>query len=77
MKSFEYHLEADKGQLLIDVPEEMIGKKLKVLLMEDEEGYVKRFDEMPVEERLKVLEQYKGIVKYPDFPIDKYDVYDQ
>lgn len=33
--------------------------------------------EFELKRDLKILEQFEGTVKYPDFPIDKYDVYKQ
>lgn len=35
--------------------------------------------QMPIEieERLAAIQSFLGKAKYPDFPIDKYDVYDQ
>jgi hypothetical protein len=77
MKSIEYVLHVDEGPIVIDIPNEMKGKKLKISLTEDFPGAVVKFSELPLEERLTVLEQYKGKAKFPNFPIDKYDVYEQ
>lgn len=48
MKPVEYFMNADGGQILIDIPEEMQGKKLKVVVMEDEAEKVKKFHELPL-----------------------------
>ena len=76
---------AHEGKLTVEVPEEFDEKELEVIVLFSREQAmernndepVKKFHEMPVDERLKVLEQYKGTAKFPDFPISKYDVYDQ
>lgn len=75
---------AHEGRLTIEVPKEFDEKELEVIvLFPEEQGLktrdtpVKKFHEMPVDERLKILEQYKGSARFPDFPISKYDVYDQ
>ncbi|MGI8635274.1 MAG: hypothetical protein ACR2KZ_07710 [Segetibacter sp.] len=83
---------AHKGILSVQVPKEFEERELEVIILstiENEikevpanEGMnnaeeVKKFNELPGEERLKILEQYKGTAKYPEFPFNKYDVYDQ
>lgn len=77
MRPLEYILNAEGGQIVIEMPGEMQGKKLKVVVMEEEEGEVKKFHELPVKERLRILQQYKGTAKYPDVEINEYDVYEQ
>jgi hypothetical protein len=77
MKPLELLVNTQGGQIVIDVPDEMRGKNLKVLVMEVEGDKIDKFSELPVKERLKLLEQYIGSAKYPNFPVDKYDVYDQ
>lgn len=77
MGAVEYILNADGDKLEIDVPKDLQGKEVRVLVMEHRHERVKRFDEMPVEERLRVLETYRGTAKFPDVPFDKYDVYEQ
>lgn len=85
MEALKLKAIAHEGKLTVEVPEEFDEKELEVIVLyantqafktHDDEP-VKKFHEMPVEERLKVLEQYKGTAKFPDFPISKYDVYDQ
>ena len=77
MKQMEYYVNGKEEQIVIDVPKELRGKLLKVVVMENEEENLRKFSEMPVEERLRVLEEFKGSAKYPDVQINKYDVYDQ
>ncbi len=82
---------AREGVLSVRVPKEFEDKELEVIILSDEKNFevsegekiltqkkeVKKFHEIPPAERLKILEQYKGTAKFPDFPINKYDVYDQ
>jgi len=79
METLEFIKKAEGGKIIIEVPENLEGKELKVLVMEKEpeEGEIKKFSEMPVEERLKILKQFQGTAKYPNVEINKYDVYDQ
>lgn len=76
MEALHYALKAEGDKLIIDIPPELNGKYLNVIITEDE-NETKKFHELPVEERLKILQQYTGTAKYPNFPTDKYDVYDQ
>ena len=69
---------AKEGKLTVAVPEEYNGREVEVTIenLEEKEDN-RKFSEMSVEERLTVLEKYKGIAPYPDFPFDKYNVYEQ
>ncbi|HEX8461494.1 MAG TPA: hypothetical protein VF623_08690 [Segetibacter sp.] len=75
MKPIEYFIDGGE-QIVIDIPQDMQGKRLKVVVTETEEN-VKKFHELPVKDRLKILQQFKGSAKFPEVQIDKYDVYDQ
>ncbi len=77
METLEFIKKAEGGKIIIEVPENLEGKGLKVLVMENEEEKVKKFHEMPQEERLRILKQYAGTAKYPDADTDKYSVYEQ
>ncbi len=76
MKNFRITAIAQNGKVVFEVPESFNGKELEITIAEREDQ-VKKFHEMPVEERIKILEQYKGKAKYPDTSIDKYEVYEQ
>jgi hypothetical protein len=76
METLEFIKTAKDGKIIIDVPEALEGKEVKVLVIEENED-IKKFHLMPVAERIKILEQYKGSAKYPDAETNKYDVYDQ
>jgi len=89
METFETIQKVVDGKILIDLPEEFNNKDEKVAIAAesefgDEEDHddlnddeLKRFHELSGEERLRILQQFAGSAKYPDFPINKYDVYDQ
>lgn len=79
MQELEYIKKAEGGKIVIDIPEEFDGKELRVSIsavtnLEDDE---KNWHLLPAEKKLQILQQFKGTAKYPDVPINKYDVYDQ
>ncbi len=81
MEKLEYITKSEGGKVVLDIPAQLEGKKLKVVVTEDyddiKDDELKRFRELPVEDRLRILQQFAGSAKYPDFPINKYDVYYQ
>lgn len=77
METLEFIKKAEGGKIIIDVPENLEGKELKVLVMEQNGNEIKKFRDLPVEERIKILKQFEGTAKYPDAETNKYDVYDQ
>jgi hypothetical protein len=79
METLEFIKRAEGGKIIIEVPEDLEGKELriKVTEKEPEDEELKKFRDMKPEERLRHLEQFRGKAKYPYFPITKYDVYDQ
>jgi hypothetical protein len=78
MEVLEYIKKAEGGKIVIEVPEQLDGKELLVLVREKIEFDVKNeFDKMSSQERLAYVMQFCGTAKYPDYPVDKYDVYDQ
>lgn len=76
MEALHYALKAEGDTITIEIPNELKGKYLKVVVTEDEKDTLK-FHELPVEERLRILNQFNGTAKYPDLPTDQFDVYDQ
>jgi hypothetical protein len=78
METLEFIKKAEGGKIILDIPENLQGKELMIKVSEqDENDEIKKFKDMPLEERLRVLKQYQGTAKYPDTDVSKYDVYDQ
>ncbi len=73
---------AHKGVLTIPVPKKFEEKELDVIILSDGDN---KEDDVEMEEKRKKQHEEKvrtlmsivGTAKYPDFPITKYDVYDQ
>ena len=79
MEVLEYIKKAEGGKIVIEVPEQLHGKELLVIVREKVEGDddYNKFQKMSSQERKAHLMQFCGTAKYPDYPIDKNDVYDQ
>lgn len=78
MEILEFVKKAEDGKIILDIPENLQGKELMIKVSEqDANDEVKKFKDLPLEERLKVLKQYQGTAKYPNADVSKYDVYDQ
>lgn len=79
MQHLEYTKKAEGGRIVIDVPEEFEGKELRISIsvLKNLEESEENWHLLPGKKRLEILEQFKGTAKYPDFPISKYDVYEQ
>ena len=67
---------ADKGILTVPVPKEFEDKELDVIILTHPEVQ-KNDEDRDHKEKVKRLLAIVGAAKYPDFPITKYDVYDQ
>lgn len=66
------------GKLTVDVPEEYDDKELEIMIISSKEK--ENDDNGKLEEekrRRKALLSIVGTAKHPDFPMTKYDVYDQ
>ncbi len=65
------------GKLTVAVPEEYDNKELEIMIVSSKDREKKN----PVmEEKKRKIKEFLSIVgtaKYPDFPMTKYDVYDQ
>ena len=65
------------GKLTVSVPEEFDEKELELMIISSKEkkkdGQEKKEKERNIGEMMSIV----GAAKYPDFPITKYDVYDQ
>jgi hypothetical protein len=78
METLEFIKKAEGGKIIIDVPESLEGKKVKVQVTEyNVFEHPEDWSKLPGAERLKILEQFKGKAKYPDADTNKYDVYNQ
>jgi hypothetical protein len=65
------------GKLTVAVPEEFDEKELEIMIISSKE---KKSDTQEILEKKRKIEELLSIVgtaKYPDFPMTKYDVYDQ
>ncbi len=82
MEAIKTKAVAHKGVLTIPVPKEFEEKELDVIILSDGDN---KEDDVEMEEKRKKQHEEKvrtlmsivGTAKYPDFPITKYDVYDQ
>ena len=79
MRQLEYIQKAKGGKIVIDLPEEFEGKEVKILIsaVESSEENKESWHLLPVEQKLQILQRFKGTAKFPDAQINKYDVYDQ
>ncbi len=72
---------AHKGVLTISIPKEFEEKELDVIILLDddknESEELEEYKKQQHEEKVKRLMSIVGKAKFPDFPITKYDVYDQ
>ncbi len=72
---------AHNGVLTIPVPKEFEEKELDVIILSDgnknERAELEEYKKQQHEEKVKRLMSIVGKAKFPDFPITKYDVYDQ
>ncbi len=73
---------AHKGVLTIPVPKEFEEKELDVIILSDGNNKVENENmeekgKKQHEEKVRTLMSIVGTAKYPDFPVTKYDVYDQ
>lgn len=70
------------GKLTVSVPEEFDEKELELMIISSKEkkgGDEKNMDEEKINEdkRREKFMKIFGSAKHPDFPMTKYDVYDQ
>ena len=72
---------AKHGILTLNVPHQFDERELEVIVLSDNEikSPIELMNEKKLAQQEKVLRLMKvvGTAKYPDAPIDKYDVYDQ
>lgn len=61
----------------VRVPKEFEDKELEVIILSGDINFNGNNKEKIHEEKVKRLLSIVGAAKYPDFPITKYDVYEQ
>ena len=65
------------GKLTVSVPEEYDNKELEIMIVSSKEQEEDQNEPVKTKRNIKELLSIVGAAKYPDFPITKYDVYDQ
>ena len=65
------------GILTLAVPEEFDGKELEIMIISSKEMKNDNEEKIKDNERRKAFMNLVGSAKHPDFPITKYDTYDQ
>ncbi|MEO8823640.1 MAG: hypothetical protein ABI366_08695 [Ginsengibacter sp.] len=66
------------GKLTVAVPEEYDNKELEIMIISSKEKENDDYRKLAEEKRRrKSLLSIVGAAKHPDFPMTKYDVYDQ
>lgn len=65
------------GKLTVDVPEEYDNKELEVMIISSKEKNQENQEKLKIDERKEKFIKIFGSAKHPDFPITKYDTYDQ
>lgn len=66
-----------KGKLTVDVPEEYDDKELEIMIISSKEKKKKNQEKLESDERKEKFMKIFGSAKHPDFPMTKYDTYDQ
>jgi hypothetical protein len=78
METLEFIKKAEGGKIIIDVPENLEGKEVKIRVTEyNVLDHPEDWSTLPGAEKVKILERFAGTAKYPDTDTNKYDVYDQ
>jgi len=65
------------GKLTVSVPEEYDNKELELIIISSKEKKGKEDEMIGKKRNIKQLMSIVGAAKHPDFPMTKYDVYDQ
>ena len=76
MEAYRTRGRSEKGKLVIGIPKEFDEKILEVIIINDENREVLNVTDSK-DERKERLMKIIGSAKHPDFPVNKYDVYDQ
>ncbi len=74
METLEFIKRVEDGKIVIDVPEYLNNKDVKVTIHSDvEEDWTK----LSVDRRMEILKKFAGSDCYPNGKAEDYDVYDQ
>lgn len=65
------------GALTISIPEEFINQELEIIILLPQQISDNQEQVAEHTERYLIAQQFKGNAKYPDYPTNKYDVYEQ
>jgi hypothetical protein len=65
------------GKLTVSVPEEYDNKELEIMIVSSKEKEEDQSEPEKIKRNIKELLSIVGAARYPDFPITRYDVYDQ
>ena len=68
---------SENGILTVAVPDEFNDKELEIMIVSSKEKNENEIETKTKKRNIKALMSIVGAAKYPDFPITKYDVYDQ
>ena len=68
---------SENGILTVAVPDEFNDKELEIMIVAAKDKDKKDIETKTKKRNIKALMSIVGAAKYPDFPITKYDVYDQ
>jgi hypothetical protein len=78
METLEFIKKAEGGKIIIELPENLEGKEVKIRVSEyNVLDHPEDWAKLPGADRIKILERFAGKDKFPDAKVDKYDVYDQ
>lgn len=65
------------GKLTVNVPDEYDNKELEIMIVSSKEKEKEQRENQIVDERKEKFMKIFGSAKHPDFPMTKYDTYDQ
>ena len=73
METLEFIKKAEGGKIIIDVPENLEGKDLKITLTE----VVDDTSQPSTDKKAQDIMKYYGTANYPDIDLEKFNVYEQ
>ena len=68
---------AHNGKLIVDVPKEFDEKELEIMIISSKVTGEQEEKKIPADDRAEKFMKLIGSAKHPEFPMTKYDVYDQ
>ena len=69
---------SENGIITVDVPDEFNDKELEIMIVAAKDKEKKDIEKIKNnKERIQKFKNLVGSAKHPDFPMTKYDVYDQ